>query len=126
MLSFKQFTEENDAHEHFKNTIESIEKLGVKINAKHYDNHIKVNSIIVPEEHRNKELGTRAMEMLKTHTDKFGHPIKLTPDTAVGGGEYNPKKHKRLISFYEKLGFKSENERMGPEQGMIYTRTIKD
>jgi hypothetical protein len=66
------------------------------------------------------------MKMLKTHTDMFGHPIKLTPDAAVGGGEYNPENHKRLISFYEKLGFKSENERMGPEHGMIYTRTIKD
>jgi len=126
MLSFKQFTEENDAHEHFKKTIENIEKLGVKINAKHHDNHIKVNSIIVPEEHRNKELGTTAMKMLKTHTDMFGHPIKLTPDTAVGGGEYNPENHKRLISFYKKLGFKSENERMGPEQGMIYTTTRND
>jgi len=120
MLSFKQFTEENDAHEHFKNTIEKIKKLGVKIDATHHDNHIKVKSIIVPEEHRNEKLGTEAMRMLKAHTDKFGHPIKLTPDTAVGGGEYNPENHKRLISFYKKLRFKSENERMGPEHGMIY------
>jgi hypothetical protein len=37
MLSFKQFTEENDAHEHFKNTIEKIKKLGVKIDATHHE-----------------------------------------------------------------------------------------
>lgn len=58
-----------------------------------------VGRIVVPESERGKGFGTQAMRDLIAQADAQGIPLALSPSGDFGGNK------KRLVEFYERLGF---------------------
>lgn len=76
-----------------------LDSLGIKHAISEKNDIINVSKIIVPEEGRNKGVGTKAMQAIIDYADKTGQHVALTPSADFGGNK------KRLVEFYKRFGF---------------------
>lgn len=99
----------------FKKFIESVEKIslawerkhpGMKLDLSHSKNpeSIRVNSLKVPKQERNKGIGSRAMKGVINYAKKKNIPVSLNPSPERG-------KKQALDRFYKRLGFKKNSGR---------------
>ena len=96
MLSFRDFIKEEDDLDGLRS---SLDKLGVSHSLHHNHGTLHLAKIVVPKEHRNKGVGSTAMDHIKRYADANKKRITLTPSSDFGGSK--PK----LVSFYKRHGF---------------------
>jgi len=63
-------------------------------------NAIELSKIIVPKENRGEGLGSKFMQDLTAHADKYGKRVDLSPSKDFGASSVS-----RLKEFYKKHGF---------------------
>ena len=96
MIKFSVFMESEDSLSELRKHLDS---LGVEHHISHGPGSLTISKIVVPKEHRNKGLGSKAMSAITQHADKYHRQINLTPDSSFGGTK------SRLVSFYKRHGF---------------------
>jgi GNAT superfamily N-acetyltransferase len=69
--------------------------------------------MVVPKEDRNKGIGSKAMDLIKSHADEHGLKLDLTPSTHFGGTK------SKLIKFYKRHGFKRNKSDFTSSEDMI-------
>ena len=105
MKTFNQFLEESEALSKISSSWERKHP-GMKFNVYQTSRpeSIRVQSLEVPKEKRNKGIGTRAMKGVLNYAQKQNLPVSLTPAPEKG-------KKEALNRFYKRLGFKSNKGR---------------
>lgn len=77
---------------------------------------ITLSQIIVPQDQRERGVGTSAMQALVEYADRTGQRIALSPSADFGGNK------KRLMEFYKRFGFvenKGRNKDFAVSETMI-------
>lgn len=97
MKSLKDFLLEAKLHPDLSALVSEYSSL--KIGLRQKDDIVTLDKIVVPDDERNKGIGTEFMKRLISIADKYGFILALTPSSDFGGSK------SRLVKFYKSLGF---------------------
>jgi len=86
-------------NEGIENTLSS--KYKVDLDIYEYPNHLELRRVVVPQDQRNKGIGSKVMQDLIKYAQQNNKDIFTTPSSDFGGSK------SRLVQFYKSFGFKN-------------------
>ncbi len=81
----------------------SINNETIELKFTEIEKGLKIDKIIIPASYRNQGIGSQLIKQFITLANTYNKDVYVTARPL--GGRTNPERLKRLIHFYQKLGF---------------------